>query len=97
MGAVNEKLSSARLLVGWLWMLAAFNHRVSLRRAGKRRHGERGRSGETEDIDERVRRRYQEPVERPGDPGMLHSEEGVPALRLGQVVSVNGAERETSS
>lgn len=73
-------------------MLAAFNHRVSLRRAGKRRHGQRGRSGESEDIDEPVRRRHQEPVERPGDPGMLHSEEGVPALRLGQVVSVNGAE-----
>lgn len=68
---------------------AAFNQSVSLRCAGKCRHGQRGRSGESEDIDEPVRRRHQEPVEGPGDPGMLHSEEGVPALRLGQVVSIN--------
>lgn len=71
---------------------AAINHCVSLHRAGKRRHGQRGRSGESEDVDEPVRRRHQEPVEGPGDPGMLHSEEGVPALRLGQVVSVNRAQ-----
>lgn len=64
---------------------------VSLRRLGKRRHGQRGGSGESQDADKAVRGRHQEPVERPGDPGMLHSEEGVPALRLGQVVSVNRA------
>lgn len=80
--------SLARLLARSLRLLAAFNCSVSLRRSGKRRLGQRGRSGESQDADEAVRGRHQEPVERPGDPGMLHSEEGVPALRLGQVVSV---------
>lgn len=73
--------------------LAAFNCSVPLCRPGKRRPRQRGRGGESQDADKPVRGRHQEPVGRPGDPGMLHSEEGVPALRLGQVVSVYRAVR----
>lgn len=59
--------------------------------SGKRRHCQRGGCGEGHDADKPLRWRHQEPVERPGDSGMLHSEEGVPALRLCQIVSVNRA------
>lgn len=57
--------------------------------SGKRHHCQRGRCGEGHNIDKPLRGCHQEPVEWPGDSGMLLSEEGIPALRLRQIVSGN--------
>lgn len=56
---------------------------------GERHHCQRGWCGEGQDPDEPLRGRHQEPVEWPGNSGMLQAEEGIPALRFCQIVSVN--------
>lgn len=61
----------------------------SSRSAGERGPGQRRRGGEGHQINQSLCGGHQELVERSGDSGMLHSEEGIPAVRLGQIVSVN--------
>lgn len=62
---------------------------ASSRSAGERGPGRHRRGGEGHQINQSLCGGHQELVERSRDSGMLHSEEGIPAVRLGQIVSVN--------
>ena len=54
---------------------------------GQRQHCERGGRRKGHQAGEPVRRCNQELMERSGHPGELRSEEGIPAIRLHEVVS----------